>query len=188
MKNTIATHSGKRFDLRNPRPRDVEIDDIALALSRIARFTGHTKDFLSVAQHSANVALILNEWGEPLEVQLYGLLHDASEAYLNDVTRPLKRMLPHYLAFERKVMKAVLKGLKLHRRLCLTKAQLKTVKLADECCCLAERRDQVNILGSPRRGFVSSGARAWDKTIIGKEWQPAYQMFLSAYDTLTAAL
>lgn len=189
MKNTISTHSGKRFDLRNPRPCDVEIEDIAIALARIARFTGHTKDFLSVGQHVVNVARILNEWGEPIEVQLYGLLHDAPEYVLNDVVSPLKRMLPQYRAFERRVMKAILKGLKLHKRLCLTKEQLKTVKLADDCCFLAERRDQVNWGQGPRRPFtVSKGAVAWDKPIVGMEWPTAYQQFLAYFDKLTDAL
>lgn len=187
MKNTILTHSGKRFDLRNPRPCDVNIDDIAIALSRIARFTGHTKDFLSVGQHSVNVARILNEWEVPVEVQMYGLLHDAPEAYLNDVVRPLKKLLPQYHAFERNVMKAVLKGLKLNRQLCLTKAQLKTVKLADDSCCLAEKRDQINSKCLSRK-FVESGAVAWDKPIVGMEWREAHKMFLMAYITLSACL
>lgn len=181
----IATRSGKKFNLRNPRPCDVDIKDIATALSKVCRFTGHTEDFLSVGQHCSNVYRILKEWGEPPIVQIYGLLHDAPEAYLNDVVRPLKAMLPHYRAFERKVMACILKGLKLDKVLCLTSKQLETVKLADDSCALAERRDQINHGGTmPSNNFVGTDAKPWKTSIVGIEWRDARIQFLRDYNNL----
>jgi uncharacterized protein len=87
----ILTASGRRFDPLNPDPTAIDIEDIAHALSQICRFTGHTREFYSVAQHSVIVAWHLDE---PLRLQ--GLLHDASEAYLCDLARPVK----HDPAFE----------------------------------------------------------------------------------------
>lgn len=187
--NYIATRSGRKFNLKNPRPCDVDINDIATALSKVCRFTGHTKDFISVAQHCVNVAHILNEWGAPVEVQLYGLLHDAAESFLNDVVRPLKPYIPAYKRMEKKMMKVILKGLKLHKVLCLNRSQLELVKLADDSCALAERRDQINHGGSmPSPHFVSTAAVAWDKEIIGMEWREAKKIFEDTYELLTGAI
>jgi hypothetical protein len=73
-----------------------DIESIAFALSHINRFTGHAGAY-SVAQHSVLVAQQL-----PPELKLAGLLHDASEAYLTDVSSPLKAMLPEYKKIETK--------------------------------------------------------------------------------------
>lgn len=87
----IQTYSHRRFDLLNPRIEDVHIEDIAHALSHLCRFNGHTLAFYSVAQHSVLVAQICEE-REP-GTGLAGLMHDAAEAYIGDVTRPLKQLL-----------------------------------------------------------------------------------------------
>jgi|Deesub1362A_J573_1020465.scaffolds.fasta_scaffold06452_3 hypothetical protein len=81
----IMTFTGKKFYPLTPREEDVDIVDIAHALSLICRFTGHCRVFYSVAEHSLRVSNIL-----PPELQLAGLLHDAAEAYLADVARPAK--------------------------------------------------------------------------------------------------
>ena len=87
----IQTASGVFFDIVNPRPEDVRIEDIAASLAKQCRFTGHTSSFYSVAQHSVGVCDLLLEQGYPEAVQLWGLLHDASEAYLVDLPTPIKR-------------------------------------------------------------------------------------------------
>lgn len=94
----MTLHSGHRVDLENIDPSDMGIEDIAHSLSMICRFGGHTERFYSVAQHSVRVANVL-----PPELQLTGLLHDATEAIVGDMIRPIKRMLPDYMDLEDRV-------------------------------------------------------------------------------------
>lgn len=88
----MPTWSGKVFWPMDARVEDVSPVDIAIGLSRSFRWAGQSDDAIDVASHSINVALTLSMWGHPAEVQLYGLLHDGSEAYLHDIIRPLKMM------------------------------------------------------------------------------------------------
>lgn len=100
----IQTFTGRQFWPLDPRPEDVDIEDIAHALSNVCRFTGHVREFYSVAQHAVLVSSLV-----PAEHALWGLLHDASEAYIADVASPLKvqeEMAP-YRAIERGIMDAV---------------------------------------------------------------------------------
>lgn len=90
-KAIMQTYSGGPFDLLNPRPEDIRILDIAEALSKINRFAGHTKYPYSVAQHSILVSMFLDESG----LEMDGLFHDAHEAYVNDITSPMKVALKH---------------------------------------------------------------------------------------------
>jgi hypothetical protein len=85
--NWIQTVSGRPYWPLDPRPEDVDIADIAHALSNTCRYTGHCADFYSVAEHSVLVSKIL-----PPHLALEGLLHDATEAYLADVSRPVKQL------------------------------------------------------------------------------------------------
>ena len=84
--NWIMTASGKKVDPFAPDPSQITIEDIAHALAAINRFNGHTRIPLSVAQHSVLIARIL-----PPEYARFALLHDATEIYLSDVPRPVKR-------------------------------------------------------------------------------------------------
>lgn len=95
MNPTILTHSGISFNLMEPNPALVKIDDIAHALSNLCRFTGHTNRFYSVAEHSVRAALHVAPGFE-----LEALLHDATEAYLGDVSSPLKALLHEYRLIE----------------------------------------------------------------------------------------
>jgi uncharacterized protein len=88
MSAWIMTATGRVFYPLEPRAEDVCIDDIAHALAGVNRFNGHTRVPYSVAQHSVLVSQQLYDHG--LDLELIGLLHDASEAYLGDVPRPLK--------------------------------------------------------------------------------------------------
>lgn len=89
------TYTGRKYWPADPRVEDVNIHDIARGLSMLCRYTGHTKWFYSVAEHSVLVSLMV-----PQELALEALLHDASEAYLGDVSRPLKHHLPDYQRLE----------------------------------------------------------------------------------------
>jgi hypothetical protein len=95
----IQTFTGRAFHYEDPQPEDVHIEDIAQALSKQCRFAGHTTRFYSVAEHSVLLARYVSQ-----PVKLWALLHDASEAYLVDVPRPVKPYLEGYDRFERVVM------------------------------------------------------------------------------------
>lgn len=83
-----VTHSGLLVDYTNPRPQDISIKDIAEALAKQCRFSGHTMQFYSVAQHACLVHDLC-----PLEARPWALLHDAHEAYTGDLPTPLKNAL-----------------------------------------------------------------------------------------------
>lgn len=87
--NSIKTFTG-RIDPLDPSVNDINIEDIAHALARQCRYNGHCVGFLSVARHSIWVAQRLKFMGFGRQTQLHGLLHDAAEAYLGDLVRPLK--------------------------------------------------------------------------------------------------
>lgn len=86
MSHWIQTYTGKRWNFFDCKPEDVHLEDIARALSNLCRFTGHCKCFYSVAQHSV---LVSQNTSNPL----LGLLHDAPEAYVGDISRPLKHAI-----------------------------------------------------------------------------------------------
>lgn len=98
----MQTATGVAFWPIDPRPEEVHIEDIAHALSLICRYGGHCQTFYSVAQHSILVSRALAP-----EFRLWGLLHDASEAYVIDVPRPLKPFLAGYREAEDKVMEVI---------------------------------------------------------------------------------
>lgn len=88
MEPYICTYSGKKFEYLNPKPKMIDLGDIAHSLSQICRFTGHTSKFWSVAQHSLLVYDLA-----PKEYAIHALLHDAPEAYVGDVNTVLKHMI-----------------------------------------------------------------------------------------------
>jgi len=98
----IQTFTGGRFWPMDPHAEDVEIADIAHALSMQCRFAGHCIRFYSVAEHCVHLSHAV-----PAEHALWALLHDASEAYLADVPSPVKPFLAGYREAETLVMFAV---------------------------------------------------------------------------------
>src|SRR4030066_897027 len=98
----IQTWSGRQFWPLDPRPEEIFIDDIAHALGNICRFTGHCLDFYSVAEHCLHVSM----WDDP-EFALIGLLHDASEAYLCDIPRPVKPYIMVYKELENAIERSI---------------------------------------------------------------------------------
>lgn len=101
--NSIATYSGKVFDLAAINPDSIDIKDIARALSMNCRWAGHVKSFYSIAEHSIRVC----EAVKNPRYKLQALLHDASEAYLLDIPKPFKIMMPEYVALENKLMNVI---------------------------------------------------------------------------------
>jgi hypothetical protein len=104
----MQTYSGKAFFPLDPRVQDVDIRDIAHSLALQCRYAGHCRRFYSVAEHSVLIARWLVGRADA-ETALWGLLHDASEAYLVDVPRPVKPSLVGYKEAEAKVMEVIAK-------------------------------------------------------------------------------
>ena len=104
--------SGRRLDLLNPDPADIEIEDIAHGLARVARWNGQTvgAHAFSVAQHALIVEMIArdarDDWGQ--NWRLAALLHDAAEYVIGDLISPFKTAIGlDYKAFENRLMNAV---------------------------------------------------------------------------------
>jgi hypothetical protein len=98
----MQLRSGRRFYPLDPQPEDIDPGDIAHALSMLCRYGGHVERFYSVAEHCVMMSRVV-----PPEDALAALLHDATEAFVVDVPRPLKRYLPEYRAIESEVWAAI---------------------------------------------------------------------------------
>lgn len=131
----MVTASGGVFWPSAPSVFDVRIADVAAQLSRICRFNGALKkgiQIYSVAQHSCIVADNL-----PPELQLAGLLHDAAEAYVGDMIKPIKAALPDYCALENRVLEVLSIAFKVP----LAELNHPLIKEADLRAVVTERRD-----------------------------------------------
>ena len=165
----IQTFTGKQFWPLDPRPGDIHIEDIAHALSNICRFTGHCRTFYSVAEHSVRVAATL-----PQRCELWGLLHDASEAYLCDLPRPVKRsgaLGVLYCEAERKLSMAVAE------KFALDWPEPPEVKLADDILLVTEQRD---LMGRPPEAVEGSrsASRGADRSDISPARRNGVSRFL----------
>jgi len=92
----VQTYTGRMVDILAPQPDEILIEDIAHALANQCRFNSHTSRYYSVAQHSILVSDLAEELTENKQAALYALLHDAHEAYLGDVVRPVRGQLKNY--------------------------------------------------------------------------------------------
>lgn len=130
--SAIRTYTGVLFDFVNPEASPINIEDIAHSLSLLCRFAGHCKEFYSVAEHSYRVSYVC-----PEEHALWGLMHDASEAYCVDVPRPLKHManMEHYRAHEKRVQRAICGWFN------MIPVEPPEVKAADMVLLVTEQRD-----------------------------------------------
>lgn len=168
----ISTASGLPFWPCHPRPVDVRIGDIAHALSHLCRFAGHTKAFYSVAQHSLLVSILC----EPQDA-LWGLLHDASEAYVCDLPRPLKHTeaLRAYRDLEDGVQAAVCE------KFGLAASMPASVKAADSTLLRTEQRDLMTM----PEGWVSPTAAVWpSQRLVPMAPAEAKQRFLARFEEL----
>lgn len=164
--NWMQTYSGIKFNLDKPDPKDVCIEDIAHALSRIGRYTGHANRFYSVAQHSVLVALQC-----PRDSAFEGLMHDAHEAYCDDFATPMKNVVEGYREFERSVRDAVVARFNLRRELPAS------VKLADLRMLMTEKEQLFN-----EQISWSVDADPYDFTFMCWEPKHAEREFLVFFD------
>jgi len=98
----MQTYGGRAFYPMTPRCEDVELEDVAHALSLLCRYGGHVQRFYSVAEHCVRMSQAVSP-----ENALWALLHDATEAYMGDMIRPLKRSMPAYVEAEDRLMQAI---------------------------------------------------------------------------------
>ena len=99
----IQTYTGRQFWPLQPQPDHVDIRDIAHSLALQCRFNGHCRAFYSVAQHS-----VLVSHAVPPADALWGLLHDAAEAYISDLPRPLKKTAPDFRQAEERLLAVIM--------------------------------------------------------------------------------
>ncbi len=170
----IQTASHRKFWPMDPRPEEVHIEDIAFALSNVTRFSGHC-DFYSVAQHSVLVSRHCDQADA-----MFGLLHDAAECYICDLSRPVKQSLRRagiviFDTLEGAIMDAVCV------RFGLPLIQPESVDRADVLLLATEARDLMSPLTPGWRHTVENGYPVLEERIV--PWTPlkARQEFLARF-------
>lgn len=173
---TFTTYTGVVIhDMLNPRPEDIRLEDIARHLSKEQRFGGAChQDFYSVAQHS----VLVSELVKPQNA-IFGLFHDAAEAYIKDVPTPLKRALGKlYSEIERRWLVAIGEALGIGNALALMPVD---VKIADTVALATEFRD---LFEDKHRGDYV-GAEPHPDKIWGLPPRVAYGNFMARWQELT---
>ncbi len=107
LNNTIKVSAGHYFDLANPDPSTIEVKSIAAALSKVCRFGGHCPRFYSVAEHCIHATAMACSEGYSGDALIAVLLHDAAEAYIGDMVKPLKMIMPQYGEIEGRIEAAI---------------------------------------------------------------------------------
>lgn len=164
------TYTGVRFYPLDPRAEEVRIEDIAHHLALLTRFGGACRKFYSVAEHSVRVSFAC----APQDA-LWGLLHDAAEAYLIDVPRPLKRLLVGYKDHESAVQRSICE------RFGLGLEQPQSVTIADDVLLVTEGRDLMTQF-EPRWALR---ADPLPEPITPWTWMAAELLFLERFEVLT---
>lgn len=168
------TRSGRYLDYSNPTPEMFTIEDIAIGLSRECRFSGQTSLTHSVAAHSVLVSLVV-----PKEYALMGLMHDGSEAFMRDISTPLKRLLPDYRKYEELMQDAVYAMVGIRN---VTEEQSRVIKEGD-----------MKIFATERKILMTNDNREWPDgkdhlplsvTVGGMAEREAYEYFMDRYDSI----
>ena len=169
----MQTYSGRKFWPIDPIASEVYIEDIAHALSMMCRYNGHCNFFYSVAEHS-----VLVSKNVPKEYALWGLLHDASEAYIADIVRPAKRFIDGYKSIEDKIMQSVCERFSL--RHCMPEC----VRIADNSI-LADEMDQVM---GPKPDTWKTDYQKLGVKIKGMHPKEAENAFLDRYHSIVSSV
>lgn len=135
MYKPISTYTGRHFDPYHAVAADLDVRDIAHAQSLMTRANGHFPAFYSVGQHSLACAREALVRGEANQTALFCLLHDGAEAYMSDVTRPVKARLPEFVRAEERLLALLFDTLVEARP---TPAQWQTVTEIDNAMLSAE--------------------------------------------------
>jgi len=172
----IQTYKGKKFWPLDPRPEEVNIEDIAHALSLICRFNGHCNEFYSVAQHSVLVSDIVR----PPEA-FVALLHDGAEAYLGDVTSPVKRHLPNVKEIEKRLEKIIFQHFKIENY------DKEEISRADKIALYTEMRDLMSEPPEMWEEFNIYQSLLLEKRIITLDPGESERLFLEKYEALNCS-
>lgn len=168
IENCIQLRSGRYFNLLEPNPDALTVEDIAHALANTCRFGGHVREFYSVAQHSVLACQLM-----PLSLRLDALFHDASEAILVDMPTPVKALLPEYRVLENTIQCAIATHFGARH------PKPHQVEMADRTLLATERRDLMPACSIEWE--ILRGVTPLQETIT--PWQPqrAYEAFLIEY-------
>lgn len=166
----IMLHSGAEFDFRNPQASAFTIEDIAHGLSMLCRYSGQCRIFYSVAEHCLLVSDMVPEHA------FEALMHDAAEAFVGDITRPLKQMLPQFKHIEHQVEVAIF------ARFGVPRPMPAAVKQAD-LAVLAAEQEQLMPSGT-NRWAVAAGIVPAPIHVRGLAPREAEQAFLDRFAEL----
>ncbi|MHB8388009.1 MAG: hypothetical protein ACYDBH_00340 [Acidobacteriaceae bacterium] len=166
----ILTYTGRRYVFSDPRVEDIHILDIAHHLSMLCRFTGAVSRFYSVAEHSVGVSYCVAP-----ENALVALMHDATEAYVGDLSSPLKRLLPGYRRIER------LSWMVIAKRFHLPMTLPSDIHYADNAMLRAER----NVLMPVSVHDWNIPAETASIPVVGYTPEKAKAIFLDRFSQLT---
>ena len=177
----IRTSSGRTIDPAAPRVADIAVADIAHALSMQCRWGGHVSRFYSVAEHSWHVSVEVERRTGSTYLALVALLHDGTEAYVVDLPRPIKRLLPGYYMLEERFARAIQEKFALGNDLVDLPHKVKVV----DDLILNDERDQLFTVSDPH----------WS---LGEErlgvkiecWEPdlADRFFINRYNALVSLI
>ncbi|MEK6898088.1 MAG: YfbR-like 5'-deoxynucleotidase [Nanoarchaeota archaeon] len=172
--NWAQTYTGKQFWPLDPKEDEVNITDIAHALSMQCRFNGHCNNFYSVAQHSVLVSRIVKS-----KQALAALLHDAAEAYTGDLVSPLKKNLPEeFKKIEEEIEQAIFKHFN------ISEIDYNEIKKADKRTLITEMRD---LMGKPPAKWDEEGVfEPLPEKIIPLMPNEAKRLFLERFKELTS--
>ncbi len=139
----VLTRSGRAFDLVDLDPNEVDIEDIAYSLGNLCRYTGHPEPFFSVAEHSVVMSRLVSR-----PARIHALVHDAPEAYVNDLATPVKLLFPDYKALENRVEVVIYEHFEIEPP---NREILKEIKDADVRMHMTER---VQLLPAPPKPWA----------------------------------
>ena len=166
----IQTRSDRKFRPLDPDPAAIDVGDIAHSLALQCRFNGHCRTFYSVADHCVRVSRVV-----PAEHALWGLMHDAAEAYLADLPRPIKVQMPSYREAEDRLLQVIA------RRFGLPWPLPEAVHLADNVLLATEQRD---LMGPPPEPWGLTEGPLPDR-IVPLSPEEGRAAFLARFEELT---
>lgn len=180
----IETASGTYLDLASPDPTAIRVLDVGQGLARTDRYAGQTRRFYSVAEHAVRVQQKLMEEQASVAVQLAGLHHDDAEAFIGDVSRPLKLLVPGFRKIEERVQAAIAEALELPTHL-WDPGALDMVKNVDDWALSMEA---YYLMPSKGQGWWCEGLYkpARDREfVLGWDWQSAMAEYLHRHRLLS---